>query len=225
MHNILGVDDLLQKLEAIAELTEIEKNILLHEWHEGAQAMFQKNHLVTFRDAFFNNLDKVVCEYIDFDEVNLDKRIYPQEAQAAFESRLLSSQFDVFISHASEDKESLVRPLANKLREMGFAVFFDENQIKVGTELKQVIDSGIRQSQNAIVILSPHFIDHKEWTHYELEELTRSGKRILPIWHQLNKDQEQKIKALSPAIKAKLGLTTDNHSIEELALKLAREMI
>ena len=38
--------------------------------------------------------------------------------------------YDVFISHASEDKESIVRELATLLRELGLVVWFDEFELR-----------------------------------------------------------------------------------------------
>lgn len=40
--------------------------------------------------------------------------------------------YDVFISHATEDKDDLVRPLAEALRERGLDVWYDEFELKVG---------------------------------------------------------------------------------------------
>lgn len=51
-------------------------------------------------------------------------------------------KYDAFISHASEDKESLARPLAEKLRDLGFSIWYDEFQLKVGDSLRRSIDKG-----------------------------------------------------------------------------------
>lgn len=53
----------------------------------------------------------------------------------------LGQKWDVFISHASEDKESFVRPLAAALQERGFAVWFDESTLKLGDSLRRSIVS------------------------------------------------------------------------------------
>jgi hypothetical protein len=44
--------------------------------------------------------------------------------------------FDVFISHASEDKEAFVEPLATELRKRGLKVWFDKFELKVGDSLR-----------------------------------------------------------------------------------------
>ena len=79
--------------------------------------------------------------------------------------------YDAFICHASEDKELLVRPLAEDLVERGFDIWYDEFELTVGDSLRQSIDRGLASSRFGIVILSPAFLD-KNWPQYELNGLT-----------------------------------------------------
>lgn len=92
--------------------------------------------------------------------------------------------YDAFISHASEDKASLVRPLARALRKMGFHIWFDEFELKVGDSLRQSIDKGLVNSRYGIVVLSKAFFA-KNWPEYELNALTareiEGRKVILPV--------------------------------------------
>ena len=67
--------------------------------------------------------------------------------------------WDAFISHASEDKDDFVRPLADGLTECGLSVWFDEFELKVGDRLRESIDRGLSQSRFGIVVLSPHFFE------------------------------------------------------------------
>ena len=48
------------------------------------------------------------------------------------DSKTPMCQFDVFISHASEDKDNVVRPLAEALRRAGLRVWLDEFELKLG---------------------------------------------------------------------------------------------
>lgn len=48
-----------------------------------------------------------------------------------------SRDYDVFISHASEDKDAVVRPLAHALREGGLSVWYDEFELKLGDSLRR----------------------------------------------------------------------------------------
>ncbi|BAU55422.1 toll/interleukin-1 receptor domain-containing protein [Mucilaginibacter gotjawali] len=96
---------------------------------------------------------------------------------------------NIFISHASEDKDEVARPLAALLQADGFNVWYDEFQLKAGDSLIQSIDKGLNTCDFAITILSQSFFS-KKWTQRELvglatRELYNDSKIILPIWHNL----------------------------------------
>ena len=69
--------------------------------------------------------------------------------------------YDAFISHASEDKAGFVRPLAKALGKMGFRVWYDEFELRVGDSLRQSIDKGLINSRFGIVVLSSAFFAKK----------------------------------------------------------------
>ena len=48
-----------------------------------------------------------------------------------------TKQYDFFISHASEDKEDIVRALADALVNNGFRVWYDEFELKIGDSLRK----------------------------------------------------------------------------------------
>jgi hypothetical protein len=77
----------------------------------------------------------------------------------------------IFLSHASEDKDEVARPLAIMLRKRGYSVWFDEFTLKLGDSLRRSIDSGLGKCDFGIVVLSPSFFA-KEWTQKELDALT-----------------------------------------------------
>lgn len=98
--------------------------------------------------------------------------------------------YDCFLSHASEDKEAIARPLYEGLKSAGLAVWFDEAVLELGDSLRTKIDEGLARCRFGIVILSPTFFT-KQWPQRELDGLvareTASGeKAILPIWHDLD---------------------------------------
>jgi hypothetical protein len=129
-------------------------------------------------------------------------------------------EFDVFISHASEDKEDLVRPLANSLREGGLKVWYDEFELKIGDSLRRKIDAGLAKSKFGVVVLSRSFFG-KGWTNYELDGLvTRAvtGEQILlPIWHDITK---QEVIDYSPSLADKVARSTGTHTVEEIAAEI-----
>ena len=98
-------------------------------------------------------------------------------------------EYDVFICHASEDKDDFVRPLAEKLRQHHLDVWYDEFSLKIGDSLSQKIDEGLSKSRYGIVVLSVNFFK-KPWAKRELSGLTSremvEGKElILPVWHRV----------------------------------------
>lgn len=129
--------------------------------------------------------------------------------------------YDAFISHASEDKEDFVRPLAQVLDEMGFDIWYDEFELKVGNSLRQSIDRGLVNSSYGIVILSKAFFE-KNWPQYELNGLTAreiEGKKvILPIWYNIDK---QDVLKYSPTLADKVALSNQKLTIDEIAEALA----
>ena len=129
--------------------------------------------------------------------------------------------FDVFISHASEEKDAVVRPLAAALQASGLTVWFDEYELKIGDSLRRKIDHGLASSRFGIVILSQAFFK-KGWTNYELDGLvTRavSGDQILlPIWHNISKDE---VIAFSPSLGDKVARNTATYTIQEIAEEIA----
>lgn len=128
--------------------------------------------------------------------------------------------FDVFISHASEDKAAVARPLRDLLEDAGLKVWLDETQMRIGSSLRQSIDKGIVRSRFAVVVLSPDFIS-KGWTNYELDGVvTQSvgGKQvILPIWHRISHDE---VAAFSPSLADRLARDTALIPIEDIAAEI-----
>jgi hypothetical protein len=128
------------------------------------------------------------------------------------------TQWDVFISHASEDK-SFVRELANALQQKGLRVWYDELTLKVGDSLREEIDRGLANSRFGIVVLSPNFFG-KEWAKLELDGLLArqiaGQKVILPVWHNLTADQ---VRQYSPSLAGRLAVSSAqglDHVVAEL---------
>ncbi len=130
-------------------------------------------------------------------------------------------EYDVFISHASEDKDALVRPLANALKAEGLVVWYDEFELRLGDSLRRKIDGGLAKSRVGLVVLSEAFIA-KGWTNYELDGIvTRSvdgDQVLLPIWHNISKDT---VVEYSPSLADKVARSTATHTVEEIAAEIA----
>lgn len=133
-----------------------------------------------------------------------------------------TAEYDVFVSHAWEDKESFVEEFVAELEKLGLRVWYDKNQMKLGDSMRQKIDMGLKKSRFGIVVLSPAYIkDGKYWTKTELDGLFQlesiNGKTIIPIWHNL---QKKEVMAYSPTIAGRLAASTAISTPEEIAKQI-----
>lgn len=138
-------------------------------------------------------------------------------------------KFDIFISHASEDKEKFIRPLADKLSLNGYNVWYDEFTLNIGDSLFSSISQGIKDSRFGLLVLSKSFFE-KQWTKKELEgliskEVFDKENIILPIWLDINQIDVYKF---SPLLTDKFAIQIKNNDInkayEAIEKKLSSEI-
>ena len=137
-------------------------------------------------------------------------------------------KYDVFICHASEDKDSFVRVLAEKLSSKDLRVWYDEFTLSLGDSLRRSIDCGLAKSRYGAVVLSTKFFE-KEWPQKELDALvTREDgwdKVILPIWHGVTKKQVQ---SFSLILADRLAVSTNegiDHVVNEILKVVKRKSV
>jgi hypothetical protein len=132
-----------------------------------------------------------------------------------------TGEYDVFISHATEDKAEIVRPLANALVALDLRVWYDEFELRIGDSLRRKIDAGLAKSRFGVVVFS-HAFFAKNWPQYELDGLvTRemTGEQvILPLWHKITKAE---VIAQSPSLADKVARNTSDSTVEEIAREIA----
>jgi hypothetical protein len=132
--------------------------------------------------------------------------------------------WDVFVSHASEDKNDVARPLFEALASFGVQVWFDEAELRIGDSLRRKIDQGLAHSAFGVVIFSAAFFA-KGWPQYELDGIvtrTVAGEQnLLPIWHKVTKDE---VRAQSPSLADKVARSTAEFTIAEIAEEIARRV-
>jgi len=127
--------------------------------------------------------------------VNVDEHSKKNEEQTTTkqdESKSDQKKWDVFISHATEDKIAAA-PLAKKLLKAGLNVWYDQYILRWGDSLMDSINSGLRDSIFGIVILSKTFFK-KQWTQTELKGLlalanATGEKRILPLLYKISHEE------------------------------------
>ena len=132
-----------------------------------------------------------------------------------------AKEFDLFISHATEDKDDVVRALATALQRRGVDVWYDELELRIGDSLRRKIDSGLSRSRFGLVVVSHAFFS-KNWPQYELDGLValeQAGRqRILPVWHKITKDE---VLSYSPSLADRVALNTSVHTADEIAREIA----
>jgi hypothetical protein len=99
-----------------------------------------------------------------------------------------------FISHDSRDKEEIAKPLALELSQLGIPVWFDEFSLKLGDSLRESIEKGIKETDHCILVLTKNFLTNDGWTKIEFnsvftKEIIQKKKVIIPIWHDVSKEQ------------------------------------
>lgn len=135
---------------------------------------------------------RTLGDYIQRKKASVRSELEIEVRTAALEARAQAAKAvaakDVFISHASEDKQAVAKPLAEELRSRGFTVWYDDYEIKLGDSIPKKIDEGLG-SRFGVVVLSPSFFA-KNWPKKELEALLQREadggvKVVLPVWHQV----------------------------------------
>lgn len=152
----------------------------------------------------------------------LQSRIIPTVTATSEMEEENVPEYDVFVSHAWEDKEDFVDDFVDTLRDLGIKVWYDTTQIKWGDSMRERIDEGLRKSRFGVAIFSPNYIaENKYWTKAELDGLFQlesvNGKTLLPIWHNLTKQQ---VMNYSPIIANKKAMTTALMTAQEIAEEL-----
>lgn len=130
-------------------------------------------------------------------------------------------KWDVFISHATEDKKAVVDPLAQALTKAGLSVWYDTYELDIGDRLRRSIDDGLKESRYGIIILSPDFFK-KHWPQIELDGLAQreenGQKVILPIWYQVTAED---VKKFSPVLADRIAARWDN-GLESVVQSIVR---
>ena len=127
---------------------------------------------------------------------------------------------DLFISHASADKQDYILPLANALTTHGVSFWLDNLEIEWGDNFVLKINQGLRSSRYALLCLSKNFL-LRPWPENEMSSVLaiQNGdgkKRALPLI--LNSKEE--ILRAYPLLSA-LACREYDSGVDSLARELA----
>lgn len=108
--------------------------------------------------------------------------------------QISSFKYDVFISHAYEDKEEVVMPIVREINKYGLRYWYDSEQLKLGDSITKKINSGINESRFLLAVISSTFVN-KNWTMTELQtalnmQFSNGTLKVLPILVVKNNDKE-----------------------------------
>lgn len=87
---------------------------------------------------------------------------------------------DVFLSHASEDKDTMVRPFARRLDAEGISYWLDEAELFWGDSLNRGLNKGLATSDAVVCFVTEAFLS-RGWPQDELAGAVAAGKPVLPI--------------------------------------------
>ena len=205
----------LQKRIADKRIKRNEAYIKLQKEQQNEHKMEQK-----VQAQAMTNMQRAYEERI----AELEKQNSPIISTVSVEKNEELPEYDVFISHAWEDKESFADEFVEELRKLGVKVWYDTSEIRWGDSMRQKIDEGLKKSKFGIAILSPNYIaDGKYWTKSEFDGLFQmesiNGKSLLPIWHNLTKQQ---VMEFSPIAASKKAMTTAMMTAKEIAEELVK---
>jgi hypothetical protein len=98
----------------------------------------------------------------------LERRLNLREGEVKTTTQTAGSTPRVYLAHASEDHETLARPLAEQLMAKGVDVWLDAWEIHSGDSLRQKMESGLGDCTHFVVLLTPHSIG-KAWVEREID--------------------------------------------------------
>lgn len=139
-----------------------------------------------------------------------------------------SEHRDIFICHASEDKDSIVKPMVDAFDRANISYWYDEAEIKWGDSITQKVNEGLRISRYVIVVFSPAFV-RKNWPEKELNsvlniEASRGEIKVLPLLVDSD-DESSSVIDRYPLLSDKRYLPWNGEPrkvVEELLVRLGR---
>lgn len=98
----------------------------------------------------------------------------------------LNAEFDVFICHASRDKERIVLPIVEACKSIGVRCWYDAHEIQWGEDIAARVADGLQKSRFVLVVVSENSRD-KGWPIKEIgiaidSEINSGDVRVLPLY-------------------------------------------
>lgn len=176
------VSDMMQpQFESLEKLNKLEQENAQRK-RMAEEAMIELNEQTKIQNRMLQEENQHLNETI------MQLKNQPSEVSQQL-GPLVQFQYDVFISHANDNKEELVNGLTTALSKLGISIWYDANSIDWGDNLKLRINNGLEKCRFGIVVISPEFLG-REWTEKELRELLQrqnetGEKVVLPLLYKM----------------------------------------
>jgi TIR domain len=126
-----------------------------------------------------------------------------------------------FISYDSKDRE-IAKAIAIGLQRMMCPVWYDEFSLKVGDNLRDSIEGGLKKCRKCILVLTPNFFSNGGWTKKEFDsvftrEILEQKGLALPVWCGVGK---QAVYDYSASLLNVKGLDWSQLGVDEVCRKL-----
>lgn len=178
-----------------------------------------------------NEQTKVQNQLLREQNQKLNETIMQLKNHSSEASQLLPAntpfQFDVFVSHANDNKEEFVNALTAALSRLGISIWYDANILDWGDNWKLQIANGLKKCRFGIVVVSPEFLG-REWTEKELNELLQrqnetGEKVILPLLYKLTiSDMKKRYPQLADF---QARIIAPNDDVRDIVIDFARVLI
>lgn len=131
-----------------------------------------------------------------------------------------AESYDLFLCHAWDDRRETATELHDLLETEDVSVWFSERDIVLGQPFMREIDKGLAKTRIGLVLITPAFLRRIESGGVSEKELSELLARdlLIPVAHGVTYDE---IRAISPLLGSRNGLSTDEDSLEVIAKKIA----
>ena len=136
---------------------------------------------------------------------------------------IMKSEFDVFICHASRDKERIVLPIVEACKRIGVRCWYDAHEIQWGEDIAARVADGLQKSRFVLVVVSENS-SGKGWPIKEIGlaiefEIQAGDVKVLPLYVG---DRETLVREV-PILTNKLAIDWNNNP-DEIAAAIEQRL-
>lgn len=131
---------------------------------------------------------------------------------------------DCFLCHAWADRSGSAQEFFDALANLGVDAWFSDREVVLGRSLARQLDVGLRVSRVGLVLVTPAMLAALRSGGFADQELGAllATQRVIPVLHDVSYDD---LRAESPLLAARAGLSTEGSSLSEVAAKIAESVL